>query len=445
MSGKKKVLLTPNEQKLYAELTPQIMPETDRLIDAVLAIYRKFNLFDGVKHEKKALRLHFTGAFARIMTRIMPVSSVRNNHVMVMRSSAADNMTGEAAYSKKKDNITYKKENDDCSYIENCFGRSVISEQTLIKIEKELCTGSHTGCHLWFTDGKYITKKNIPKEFLHLREQSQLQVERNHSYYNKNVRLYDSLIAHIVEQIRNSEYISQKTDVISGQSGRLDTTKVWRAEYIEDNRIFHTYEDDNQPSFTVDLLLDASASRLQYQEMLAAQGVIISKSLVECNIPVRVTRFCSVRGYTVFHILKSFRDKKCDNIFNYYAAGWNRDGLAFRGIGKILDMNPGVADRHLVIILTDAAPNDSQRILPSQDSPFGHDYSDDISVNDAAEEVRALRAKGIHVSAVFMGNDAAVNSAEKIYGKEFTRIRRIDELAKAAGRLIQKEIQSLTR
>ena len=34
---------------------------------------------------------------------------------------------------------------------------------------------------------------------------------------------------------------------------------------------------------------------------------------------------------------------------------------------------------------------------------------------------------------------------EKIYGKEFTRIRRIDELAKAAGRLIQKEIQSLTR
>lgn len=65
-------------------------------------------------------------------------------------------------------------------------------------------------------------------------------------------------------------------------------------------------------------------------------------------------------------------------------------------------MNPGVADRHLVIILTDAAPNDSQRILPSQDSPFGHDYSDDISVNDAAEEVRALRAKGIHVSAVFM-------------------------------------------
>ena len=43
------------------------------------------------------------------MTRIMPVSSVRNNHVMVMRSSAADNMTGEAAYSKKKDNKHIRK------------------------------------------------------------------------------------------------------------------------------------------------------------------------------------------------------------------------------------------------------------------------------------------------------------------------------------------------
>ena len=59
VSGKKKVLLTPNEQKLYAELTPQIMPETDRLIDTVLAIYRKFNLFDGVKHEKKSVTTAF--------------------------------------------------------------------------------------------------------------------------------------------------------------------------------------------------------------------------------------------------------------------------------------------------------------------------------------------------------------------------------------------------
>ena len=43
-----------------------------------------------------------------------------------------------------------------------------------------------------------------------------------------------------------------------------------------------------------------------------------------------------------------------------------------------------------------------------------------------------------------MGNDAAAHNAAQIYGKEFTRIRQIDQLAKAAGRLIQKEIQELT-
>ena len=98
------------------------------------------------------------------MTRIMPVSSVRNNHVMVMRSSEADNMTGEAAYSKKKDNITYKKENDDCSYIENCFGRSVISEQTLIKIEKNCVQAVIQDAIYGLQDGKYINKEKIITE-----------------------------------------------------------------------------------------------------------------------------------------------------------------------------------------------------------------------------------------------------------------------------------------
>jgi len=36
-----------------------------------------------------------------------------------------------------------------------------------------------------------------------------------------------------------------------------------------------------------------------------------------------------------------------------------------------------------------------------------------------------------------------VTNAKQIYGKEFTRIRQIDQLSKATGRLIQKEIREL--
>ena len=39
--------------------------------------------------------------------------------------------------------------------------------------------------------------------------------------------------------------------------------------------------------------------------------------------------------------------------------------------------------------------------------------------------------------------DGEVTNAKQIYGKEFTRIRQIDQLSKAAGRLIQKEIREL--
>lgn len=79
-----------------------------------------------------------------------------------------------------------------------------------------------------------------------------------------------------------------------------------------DDRVFYANYEEKKPLFTVDLLLDASASRLQYQEMIAAQGVILSESLQACHIPVRVSEFCSVRGYTVLRILKAFEEKKSD-------------------------------------------------------------------------------------------------------------------------------------
>ena len=96
-----------------------------------------------------------------------------------------------------------------------------------------------------------------------------------------------------------------------------------------------------------------------------------------------------------------------------------------------------------MIFLTDAGPNDSLRIRPSSENPFGHDYGDKAAVRDTASEVRELRRRGLHVSAVFMGTDAAALNAETIYGKEYTRIHGIGELAKAAGSLIQKEIREM--
>ena len=58
--------------------------------------------------------------------------------------------------------------------------------------------------------------------------------------------------------------------------------------------------------------------------------------------------------------------------------------------------------------------------------------------------LRALRAQGIRVAAVFMGENTSVPAANAIYGRDLARIRRIDQLAAAAGRLIQDEIRELS-
>ena len=118
----------------------------------------------------------------------------------------------------------------------------------------------------------------------------------------------------LTEQIRNCILVHQQPNARVARSGNLDPERVWRAPLLDDARVFRCAEEENQPSFTVDLLLDASASRLHCQEVIAAQGSILAESLAACGIPVRVSCFSSLRGYTVLRVLKGFQDKSLQNI-----------------------------------------------------------------------------------------------------------------------------------
>ena len=129
-------------------------------------------------------------------------------------------------------------------------------------------------------------------------------------------------------------------------------------------------------------------------------------------------------------------------MFDYFAAGWNRDGLALRGMGELIKSAP--EEKHLLLLLTDASPNDSHKILPSGKVPLSREYDGQSGIDDTAAEVRSLRAKGVRVAALFMGENSSVSAANAIYGRDLVRIRRIDQLASAAGRLIQDEIRELS-
>ena len=445
VQGRRPPVMTPYEADLAKALAPDTPPAPAALKDALLSVFAKANLFDGTVRQKPALHLHLEGLLASLATKTLPTQMIKTDRVTVEHSNSVDAVsTGGLTVDKRLTHITLKQNAaEDRAYIESCFGRSLYPPERLRKAEQKLCTGNHLGCRLWFAAGVPSPEQAPNPEAKHLAEQAQLQADRNRAYYAKNRELHRSVVLRLTEQIRNCILVHQQPNARVARSGNLDPERVWRAPLLDDARVFRCAEEENQPSFTVDLLLDASASRLHCQEVIAAQGSILAQSLAACGIPVRVSCFSSLRGYTVLRVLKGFQDKNLQNINQYFASGWNRDGLALRAAGDLVDFAPGPAPRHLLILLTDASPNDSRRVPPSSENPLGHDYGGAFGVDDAAAEVRDLRRKGLRVSAVFMGEDSSSRDAERIYGKNLARIRGMDQLARAAGRLIQNEIREL--
>ena len=328
----------------------------------------------------------------------------------------------------------------DRQYIESCFGPSLLPARELGLAEQALCAGIHLGCRLWYTAGVPRPERAKNPEARRVAEQALLQAERNRAAFSADAALYQNAILRLTERIQNCLQVYSETETETARRGRLDPARVWRAAVLGDQRVFQREEPSNRPGFAVDLLLDASASRLHCQETVAAQGYILAESLGRCGVPVRVSGFCSLRGYTVLRVLKDFGGQS-RGVFRYFASGWNRDGLALRAAGTLLEGPPD--RRRILLVLTDASPNDSRRIPPGGAYPLGHDYDGAPAVKDAAREVRALERRGVRVGAVFMGPAANIPAAESIYGQSLARIRTMDQLAGAAGTLIQREIREL--
>ena len=437
-------VLAPWEKGLSAALACPGTLSGEELTEAIRTAFRKYLRFDGTAHAKKPFTLHFGERWVPLLTKLFTTEMVRTDDLAIDRSAAAgENGMVRASNALRAQLESGDRKNEDRDYVEGCFGRSLYPPRELALIEQRLCTGNHLGCHLWFTRGETAQGKTMRADVQHLFDQAAEQAERNRADFLKNNDLYQSSILRLTEHIRNCMQVQQQPDAVSARQGHVDSQRIWRLPVLKDGKVFLRSEEENNPGFTVDLLLDGSASRLHCQETIAAQGYILARSLAACGIPVRVSSFCSLRGYTVVRILKGFSEKNAERkIFNYFAAGWNRDGLALRMAGKLLDTAP--ADRHLLILLTDANPDDSRKILPTGKVPLSRSYDGEAGVQDTAEEVRALRQQGVRVAAVFMGENASAPDARTIFGQDLVRIQRMDQLATAAGKLIQEEIRELS-
>ncbi len=186
-------------------------------------------------------------------------------------------------------------------------------------------------------------------------------------------------------------------------------------------------------------MLDASASQLYRQELIAEEGYIIAESLTRCRIPVRIYSFCNMRNYTVMNLFRDYNEANSnDNVFNYCAAGFNRDGIALRT--AIHMMEDSKYNHKILIILSDGKPNDMLGVSTEGLIPFQREYSDETGISDTANEVRKGWKKGISILCIFTGRDEDIPSVKKIYGQKFTRIMSLDKFAEMVGVLIEKEL-----
>ena len=96
----------------------------------------------------------------------------------------------------------------------------------------------------------------------HLFEQAAEQAKRNRAAYVRDSALHQNALLRLTEQIRNCMLIHQQPEDILAREGRLDGTRVWRAPVLHDSRVFLRKDEESRAGFTVDLMLDASASRL---------------------------------------------------------------------------------------------------------------------------------------------------------------------------------------
>ena len=320
------------------------------------------------------------------------------------------------------------------------FGKALYPSEVIARLEKELCTGNHRFTHLYYTNGEVCELHGIYNTFeIHQRKRQAELIANNHTFYEKNRLQNQLLITRLSTSIMNSVLLHMQPAPIRANSGVVNPPLVWRAAKLQDERVFLKTENLNSGDMSVDILLDASHSQVSRAEKISSQAYIIAEALSRCHVPCRVMSYCSMSGFTIMRLFRDY-DSGQDNhaLFDYYAEGCNRDGLAIRAAGNLISCT--AYEHKMLIILSDVKPLDTAKIRKNEQDA-GVSYDVYRALSDTAHEVRRLRADGIAVICVFTGEDRDLPSARMVYGHDFVRIRDFSYFADTVGKLIIEQMK----
>lgn len=320
------------------------------------------------------------------------------------------------------------------TYVELNFGKTYLTQLEEKRINRQMCTGIHSDCSLYFTEGilKNPVKRNYQYEYaVRLRNKNIWLYHDKHRIVKRNINA-------LTETLKKSLVLRNESQEVLSDRGVIVPSRLWRIGRSSEANLFRRDLKADASDFVVDVLIDASGSQMSRQGEVALQAYIISEALSNVEFPHRVMSFCTFWDYTILHRFREYDDPRTanENIFNYVTSSNNRDGLAIRTAGQSLLARP--EDKKILIILSDGKPYDVIVNRPNARNP--QPYQGKYAVNDTATEVRRLRSQGVSVLGVFAGEEKELATEKKIFGKDFAYIRDIVNFSKIVGRYLTKQL-----
>lgn len=323
--------------------------------------------------------------------------------------------------------------------VEFYYGKSFLSEGEIRKIETKYCRGIHEGCRIHFTDGVLRSECNNTFQLKYVTRQK----ENNLHKYRNNIKVHKRNINKLKENISRILIEESASDRIYSDGGTICANRAWRIGRSDNNKVFYKDIQNEKGKYVIDILLDASGSQSRNQFNVAIQAYIIATALTKMGIPNRVMGYLSFLDYTVLKRYRDYNDNlnTCENIFEYFSAGNNRDGLAIKAAcNELLEREE---ENKILIVLSDGKPNDVKigkdrsRTLRGEAA-----YKGDVGVKDTALEVRKARKQGILVLGVFTGKEVDLEAEKKIYGKDFIYTKDIERFSDIVSMYLKKVIKN---
>lgn len=317
------------------------------------------------------------------------------------------------------------------SELEEKFGPSILSDQSRENLDLACQVKGHKNKHIWYTTGAWQAEKRPSDYEGKIREKI---FAENRKKYRQEAGLYRRIIEDLAGRIGRLFAEASGGEEYLSKSGRLLSRLAWKSQIPGYESVFLRKSQSSAPDFSVDLLLDSSASRFNDRSQISLQAFILGSALDRAGIRSRIISFSSLGDYTIMTRLKDYDEATDENIFRYLPQGWNRDGMALRAWGQLL---PNAAGKYLLIWLTDLLPRD----LSPLTGPIPRSYEGEPAFKDVEEALMDLRKKRISLAALLTEDQE--DKAKKLLPGSFCKITSAKQIAGRAGNFICRELLKL--